>query len=218
MKNRNLRLIGLVIVVFALLLPLLSILLINTIPLITGKTTPRLLLSLRSNDDKQLALVQDSKVQFFDEQGCGDKQYPDKVTRFFIGEVEPKPQDPILDYFNTKKEETSCKQTTIPTLYLFDPSKKIFKELTIDEANKLEFDTTSIDKYRGKVSTKKESYTITYSKDIQYKIEPNQVTSISKIFGQPVSMTNSLPTPGFESEEQYYNYNPSIFEPLGFVK
>jgi hypothetical protein len=218
MKNQSWRLIGLTIVLFALLLPLLSIVALNSLPLLTGNTTPKLLLAKRSESDKKLALIQNSKVELFDEEGCGDKQFPSTITRFFAEEKTIAPTDPILDYFKTPKKETNCQYETVPTLYIFDPSKKTFTEVTIDEANKLNFDTTPIDKIRGKVSAQKQSYSINYSKTSQYKIEKNQVTSYSKILGQEVTNINSLPTPGFESQQQFESYNSSVLETLGFIK
>ncbi len=218
MKNRSMRLIGLTVVLIGVLLPILSIYALNTLPIITGNNTPRLLLALRSETDKKLALIQNSKVDMFDEDGCGPKNFPSSISHFFSEEKPAKTKDPILDYFKTDKKDIPCELDTSPTLYLFDPAKKSFTELTINEANKLNYDTTPIDKIRGKVSAQKESYNLNYSKSIQFKIERNQVTSYSKILGQEVTTTNQLPNPSFESQEQFSNYSSSVFETLGFVK
>jgi hypothetical protein len=218
MKNRSLRLVGLTIAIFAALLPLITISALNLLPIITGNQTPRLLLSKRTSSDKAIALIQNSKLELFDEKGCGPKTFPSTVPLFFIEEKETTPQDPILDYFKPESKITDCKYDNIPSLYIFDPTKNIFTPITLEEASKMTYDTASIDKLRGKVSVNKEFFDIKHSKSTQYKIEQVQVTSFSTILGQEVTKTNIMPMPELDSEQQFNDYNQFVLEPLGFIK
>jgi hypothetical protein len=218
MKNRSLRIIGLTIAIFAALLPLIAISALNILPIVTGANTPKLLLSKRTANDKALALVQNSKVELYDEKGCGPKAFPTGVPLFFIEEKESTPQDPILDYFKPEQKPQSCQFETLPELYLYDPAQKYLKLITLEEANKYNYDSTSIDKLRGKVSVNKEFFNINYSKSTQYQIAQAEVVSFSKVLGQEVSRSNSMPIPKLESEQQFSDYNQFVLEPLGFVK
>jgi hypothetical protein len=218
MKNRSLRLIGLTIAIFATLLPLLALLALNILPIVTGANTPKLLLSKRTANDKALALVQNSKIELYDEKDCGPKAFPTGVPLFFIEEKESTPQDPILDYFKIDQKNKVCQFQNLPELYLYDPAQKYLKLVTLDEANKYNYDTLAIDKLRGKVSVNKEFFNINYSKSTQYQISQAEVTSYSKILGQEVSRSNSMPIPNLESQQQLIDYNQFVLEPLGFVK
>ena len=216
MNKSRLRIFGVILTVLITALPMLLFFTydISSKKFITN--SQKLLISKRSLLDKKIPLVIQSKLQEFNQTGCGDPQFPENESRFFVEEkIKPK-KDPIIDFFEQSLQNKKCYFSSIPEYYILDRNKNYPIKVILESTKDFNINTSIVSKIKGQVSLSKGQYTINGINNV-YTVTPTTITVENQIlYLSNTRIYNFTPNTTVE-DESTLDFNQNMIEVLGEI-
>jgi hypothetical protein len=216
MNKRSLRILGLILMIFTTLLPVIVVLAFTNLSTITGQASEYLIIAKRSILDKKIPYINTNKLTQYNQVGCGEPQFPTNKTRFYMEEKVIPTQDPILDFFEDTLQSKSCYFNASPSYYLLDPSTSILQPLTLEQVQSYTIDTSIIESIKGKPSLNKPTYQFN-TKNNNYTVYSNKIEVINNTLGLAKQQTYNLSSPE-ENTNPIFQFNLTNLEVLGTKK